>query len=374
LLAIIFSSVAPYISEILFIMAASLLDLVWPLLSYFSTMPYSLWVKGDVDIIGLLSATIAMLLLFYSAQLSVFVFRSHHQQAQKYARWSLRFAACLLFIPLVIPSKPISSTGDYQLTVLDVGQGSAAVIQTQNHTVVFDAGARFSDRLNAGSGVVIPYLRSQGIQKLDRLIISHGDADHIGGAQALLDEYPEVLLLGQDIESLQAKNKQLCLAGTKWRWDGVDFVFLSPLKGDISVTPSSKRNNHSCVLQVSSTSGSVLFTGDIEKKTEKRLLDKYGRQLASDVLLVPHHGSDTSSSVAFIHAVNPVLSVISVGYKNRYRLPNDRVTRRYDLANREQLQTDKTGALTIKMTAEPGLIIEKYREKAGKYWHHIGNQ
>ena len=127
------------------------------------------------------------------------------------------------------------------------------------------------------------------------------------------------------------------------------------------------------MLQVSSTSGSVLFTGDIEKKTEKRLLDKYGRQLASDVLLVPHHGSDTSSSVAFIHAVNPVLSVISVGYKNRYRLPNDRVTRRYDLANRERLQTDKIGALTIKMTAEPGLIIEKYREKAGRYWHHIGN-
>ena len=371
LLAIICSFLLPYFSDMFFSLAAALLDLIWPLLSYFSSLPYALWVRGDVDIIKLLLATTAMLLLFYSRPLSCAAFRYMNMPEYKYAVWSLRLVVCLLFVPLLTTDKAIFEKGEYQLTVLDVGQGSAAVIQTQNHVAVFDAGAKFSDRLNAGSGVVIPYLRSQGIQNLDRLIISHGDADHIGGAQAILDEYPETLLIGQDIENLQFGNKQLCVAGYKWHWDGVDFVFLSPENGDISVTQNGKRNNHSCVLQVISKSGSILFTGDIEKKTELHLLQKYGKQLASDILLVPHHGSNTSSSPGFIQAVNPKISLISVGYKNRYRLPNNRVMIRYDSDNRELVRTDKTGAITIRLTAKTGFNIEKYRENAGKYWHHI---
>jgi competence protein ComEC len=278
---------------------------------------------------------------------------------------------CLLFVPLLMTNKINLVAGDFQLSVLDVGQGSAAVIQTQNHVMVFDAGAKFSDRLNAGSGVVIPYLRSQGITELDRLIISHGDADHIGGAQALLDEYPGVFLIGQDIESLRAGRKQACTAGLKWRWDGVDFVFLSPDEEIISLTKKGKRNNHSCVLQVKARSGSVLLTGDIEKNIERKLVRKYHRQLASDILLVPHHGSNTSSSIAFIRAVNPKISFISVGYKNRYRLPSYKITARYETQGHGFLQTDRSGAIIIRFQQETAWNVVKYREHAARYWHHV---
>ena len=371
LLAIVCSFLFPALSDFLFIAAASSLDMAWTLLTYLSAMPNSLWVRGDVDVIDLLSTTAALLLLYFSGQISVSLFSKFNQQVQRYACWLLRLALCCLLLPVVITGKPGFDTGEYQLTVLDVGQGSAAVIQTKNHVAVFDTGAKFSERLNAGSGTVIPYLRSQGIKSLDRLIISHGDADHIGGAQAILDEYPAALVVGQDIGILQAGNKQLCSAGHRWRWDGVDFVFLSPETAEITTDPKDKRNAHSCVMQVSSSAGSVLFTGDIENKTENKLLDKYGAQLDSDILIVPHHGSKTSSSVSFIKAVDPVLSVISVGYKNRYRLPNSRVIARYDSMNSEWLQTDKTGAVTVRLSTEADLIIEKYRESAARYWHHI---
>ena len=274
-------------------------------------------------------------------------------------------------MPLLITQDQSISPGDFRLTVLDVGQGSAAVIRTLNHVAVFDSGAKFSDRLDVGSSVVLPYLRSQGINNIDRLIISHGDADHIGGAQAILDEFPEALLIGQDIGNIQAEHKQICSAGSHWQWDGVDFVFLSPTTSDAMLSEGNTRNNHSCVLRVVSESGSVLFTGDIEKKTERKLLEDYGNKLVSDILIVPHHGSNTSSSTASLRSVNPEMSIISVGYRNRYRLPNRQVIERYRAMDKRFLQTDKTGAITIKLEQGSGFSIEKYREKAAKYWHHM---
>jgi len=371
LLAIIFSLFWPTFSAILFTLAALLLDFIWPLLSYLASLPWALWVRGDVGVFKLLSVTAGMLLVFYAGQITAYLFKWRNQPLRPYASMSLRLLACLLLVPLLMTGRPQFAAGDFQLTMLDVGQGSAAVIQTQNHVLVFDAGAKFSDRLNAGSGVVIPYLRSQGMVTLDRLIISHGDADHIGGAQDILDQYPEVSLLGQDIENLHADKKQPCLAGLNWHWDGVDFLFLSPESESLPSSGKARRNNHSCVLRVSSSAGSVLFTGDIEKEIELQLLEKYGEQLASDILMVPHHGSKTSSSAGFIQAVNPEISLISVGYRNRYRLPSTRVLARYAAAGRAFLQTSSSGAISIKLISRRGMHIERYREKAGKYWHHV---
>lgn len=371
LLAIIFSLLWPSFSDLLFTLAAALLDFIWPLLSYLSTLPYALWVRGDVGIVELLAATVAMLLLFYAGQIVAYLSRSMAGPVSAHASGSLRLLACLLFVPLLSVQAPELERGDFQLTVLDVGQGSAAVIQTQNHVMVFDAGARFSDRLNAGSGVVIPYLRSRGISELHRLVISHGDADHIGGAQAILDEYPETFLIGQDMEKLRSATKQLCMAGFNWHWDGVDFIFLSPANEKPLSAGKGKRNNHSCVLQVRSASGSVLLTGDIEKDIEQQLVGGYGDRLDSDILVVPHHGSKTSSSNAFLRAVNAKIALISVGYKNRYRLPNKRVLARYEAQDRETLRTDKHGAITVRLVANEDIMVEKYRENAGKYWHHI---
>ena len=254
-----------------------------------------------------------------------------------------------------------------------MAQGSAAVIHTQNHTLVFDAGAKFSERLDVGSNVVIPYLRFQGISTLNQLVISHGDADHIGGAQAIIDEYPDLQLVGQDIDPLQAQNKQICQQGQAWQWDGVRFEFLSP-KMNKSQFNDKKRNDRSCVLQVSSRFGSVLLTGDIERNAERVLLEQYSNRLSSDVLVVPHHGSNTSSSLDFIRAVNPKISLISAGYNNRYKLPASKVVARYDSENKKTLITAKSGAIAVALTETNFLHIEQYRDKNAKYWHHFAAQ
>jgi competence protein ComEC len=379
LLAIICSFLFQDLAAVLFNLAATLLDFIWPLLSYLSAQPYAFWVKGDVDVIELILASTAMLLFYFSKDISRFAEirfnKSKSPTNTIFGYWSFRFFGCLLFIPIVTTDNSLLSEGEYQLTLLDVGQGSAAVIRTENHALVFDSGARFSEKMDAGSSVLIPYLRSQGIAKLDRIIISHGDMDHIGGAQTLMDSFPEADLLGQDIDSLVLQKtgtdkKQYCYAGMQWQWDGVEFTILSPEEITVSPAKTEKRNNHSCVLHVSSASGSVLLTGDIEKLVEYQLLRRYPDQLAADILMVPHHGSNTSSSQAFISVVNPKISLISVGYENRYKLPSRLVTARYEAINSELIRTDKSGAVTIKVLAEEGISVARYRETARKYWHH----
>jgi competence protein ComEC len=203
------------------------------------------------------------------------------------------------------------------------------------------------------------------------LIISHGDADHIGGAEAVLDAFPDVLVVGQDVDSLNTPKKQLCQQNMAWLWDDVYFVFLSPVMPD-SAFKAGKRNNRSCVLKVISRYGSALLTGDIEKSIERALVHNYAAQLASDILVVPHHGSNTSSNTDFIRAVNPKISLISVGYKNRYKLPSSKVIARYVSENRNFLTTSKDGAITIRVSEARSLIVERYREKEARYWHHNG--
>jgi len=395
LLAITCSFLSHGISDLLFELAAELLDFIWPVLSYLSEQPYTFWAKGGIDIVELLLASSAMLLLYFSREITGYLFirfvRSNTLTNRFPGYWTFRLLASLLFIPILTTAEPKLPKGDFQLTILDVGQGSAAVIRTQEHVAIFDSGARFSDKMDAGSSVLVPYLRSQGIDKLDRLIISHGDNDHIGGAQTVLDSFPEADLFGQDIDELVfhssgSNTKSSCYAGMWWYWDGVYFEFLSPEKTDVytpspgsipvtnvassPVSKQGKRNNHSCVLRVSSLSGSALFTGDIEKVVEDQLVRKYNDKLESDILIVPHHGSNTSSSLSFLEQVKPELSLISVGYKNRYRLPSRQVTARYDDLKSKLIETDKSGAVTIRLLSAEGISVDRYREKAGKYWHH----
>ena len=337
LLAILFSFMTTVVSDVLFEIAAVLLELVWPLLSSLSSQNFALWQYDGVGISGLLLASFSLLLFYFSSKISL----------QHY--WLLRclsviiFLAC--FLEMFVKTETALEQGEIQLTVLDVGQGSAAVIQTKNHTLLFDAGAKFSNKLDTGSNIIIPFLRAKKLQAIDTMVISHGDSDHIGGAQSLLDAYPDITLIGQDIKKLKFTNKQPCFFGLEWQWDGVNFKFLSPpMQGSenrikYKVEHKESRNNHSCVLRVSSSFGSILLTGDIENKVERRLLKKYQAQLASDVLIVPHHGSNTSSTMAFIDAVNPKLSIISVGYKNRYHLPNTKVLARYAIMLQAQIIT-----------------------------------
>ncbi|MBL4712506.1 MAG: DNA internalization-related competence protein ComEC/Rec2 [Gammaproteobacteria bacterium] len=371
LLAILCLLISPALSTLLFEFSAVLLEVVWPLLRYLSALPNAVLVKGDIGVFQVLIITMALLLIYFSKHITKLMVANDKSSRYRVTHYLLICAICLMIFPVLLSNRSVLSLAEYKLTLLDVGQGSSAVIQTKNHVMVFDTGAKFSDKFDAGTSVVIPYLRSQGIQSLHYLVVSHGDADHIGGAQVILDAFPETTVLGQDIEALQTNKKQLCLQGQKWHWDGVDFEILSPLANVSSAGRKQKRNNHSCVLRVSSAAGSVLFTGDIEASAERVLLSSHTGKLASDILIVPHHGSKTSSSDRFIKAVNPALALLSVGYKNKYRLPNNKILARYLSKKITVMRTDKNGAVTVMFALNKPFVAESYRLSDKKYWHHV---
>ena len=247
--------------------------------------------------------------------------------------------------------------GELSVDVLDVGQGTSVVLRTRSHTVVYDAGPSFG-RHDAARSVIIPFLQYHGIDEIDTLLISHGDNDHIGGAASLIDRMTVHRLAGQQTVSLQHDHRTGCIAGQGWQYDNVHFELLSP--------PSDDRyrsdNDMSCVLKVTTSHGSVLLTGDIEDAAERALLAAYdGSGLEADILLVPHHGSDTSSSQAFVDAVDADYAVITAGYRNRYRLPAADVLRRYRETGSQVIITGHSGAVSFRITSEGGSAPARYR-------------
>ncbi|WP_297808196.1 DNA internalization-related competence protein ComEC/Rec2 [uncultured Methylophaga sp.] len=252
----------------------------------------------------------------------------------------------LLILPIAFyqPARP--AEGHLHFSLLDVGQGLAAVIETRRHTLVFDTGPRYSARFNTGSAVVAPFLQSRGITEVDRLIVSHGDNDHIGGVEGLKQHIVVADILTSDRQALT--DARICEAGQQWQWDGVQFDILLP-----GSNQSGSDNDRSCVLQVRADNIDVLLPGDIEKDSEQRLLRSYGSKLNSDILVVPHHGSATSSGMDFIQAVDPHYALFAVGYRNRYQFPKKRVVARYQQQGSVIMRTDYDGALLFDGSAQP---------------------
>lgn len=220
------------------------------------------------------------------------------------------------------------------------------MIETRRHTQVFDTGPRYSARFNSGSAVVAPFLQSRGISEIDRLIVSHGDNDHIGGVEGLKQHIAVADIVTSDRQALT--DARICEAGQQWQWNGVTFHMLLPSKGQ-----GGSDNDRSCVLQVRADNIDVLLPGDIEKDNEQRLLRSYGNKLKSDILVVPHHGSATSSGKAFIEAVSPQYALFAVGYRNRYQFPKKRVEARYQQQGSVIMRTDYDGALLFNGSAQP---------------------
>lgn len=284
-----------------------------------------------------------------------------------------------LGLPLVVPAlwwpaaRP--AEGGFELWALDVGQGTAVVVRTARHTLVYDAGPRYSPESDAGQRVLLPWLRSRG-EPLDRLVLSHQDSDHIGGAQALLLAYPQAAMLASLPPSHalwgQAQGpQQLCLAGQSWVWDGVSFEVLYP--GSADLDPKLKPNARSCVLRVHSGPVSALLTGDIEAPQEAELLARWpAEQLASTVLLVPHHGSKTSSTPALLDVAQPRWALIQAGYLNRYGHPAAPVLARYAQRGIALRQSATCGAARWESTNPERMHCE--REVAPRYWQHNGLQ
>ncbi len=273
-----------------------------------------------------------------------------------------RWLGLFLLVPLAInkPEKP--NDGEWQLTLLDVGQGLAVAVQTANHWLIYDTGGKFSAKNDSGLTVLLPFLHWHGVDKVDTLMVSHGDNDHIGGAASLLQAMPVSEIFTSVPQQLSDYQASACRAGQSWFWDGVRFTVLSP-----GSAPMASDNDKSCVLKIDNNHASVLLTGDIERQAEMALVSSYGEALRADILLAPHHGSKTSSSTSFLQAVKPTTVLIPAGYRNPFGHPHAKVLRRYHDHGANWLNTADSGAIIV--TSEPnGVSVQTWRQIAGKYW------
>ena len=279
--------------------------------------------------------------------------------------------------PLFIVVTLLPPPDEFRVVVLDVGQGLAVLVQTHAHALLYGTGPRFNEAADAGNRIVAPMLRATGVSRLDALVLSHQDNDHSGGAISLMQTVP----VGWIASSLPSGHPILraheehggstrrCLAGDRWSWDGVEFQMLHPVAANYA-NPKLKSNDLSCVLRVWNSAGSALLTGDIEARTEIDLVRRDAAALQADLLVVPHHGSRTSSTPAFIDAVHPSVAAFTPGYRNRFQHPRPEVVERYVAGGAAIYRTDYDGALTLDF-GEGGPQARREREHDAHYWREL---
>lgn len=316
------------------------LDRLWDGLTILAHIP--LWTGGNPGIGATVAALIGVALVL--------------------APWPLpgRWMGGLCLLPMLFVHRPGPALREMDCTLLDVGQGLAAVVRTRHHVLVFDTGPRFGVNFDTGKAVVVPFLRAAGIDHVDRLVVSHGDNDHIGGAVSLRRLLPVGKVLSGVPRRLHGAVS--CHAGQAWWWDGVRFRMLSPT----AARPMS-HNNHSCVLQVDSRYGSLLLPADIEARRERELVARVGRGLRAQVLVAAHHGSNTSSTPVFLDVVRPQWVLVPAGYHNRYHHPHPAVLARLHKRGVRMAGSADSGAITVRFRPN-GLSVSRYRVDFARYW------
>ena len=268
-----------------------------------------------------------------------------------------KIAFILAAVALLQPIDKITQD-EVVITTLDVGQGLSHVVRTQNHVLVFDAGARYRSGFNMGEAVITPYLKSHQVDSIDLVVISHGDNDHIGGLNGLSKAVP----INEIVSSVPEKVSSIasrCQDKASWNWDGVVFKMLN-------ISHNFSGNNGSCVLKISNSNHSIILTGDIEKKAEKHLVNTWGNKLKADVLISPHHGSKTSSSELFLTTVSPRFVIVSSGYKNQFNHPANTILDRYKAHGIAILNTNCSGQIEVKLNNE--ITISHYRQEEKRYY------
>ncbi len=345
LLAISIMLIHPPWSQHLWQLADWLIAGLWWSLQWLADLPVALWQSASLPLSIIVLSLLAFIWLMAPRG------------------WPARWLGLLLLLPLLFyqPARP--DKGNVWLTVLDVGQGLAAVIETENKTLLFDTGPQFGD-FNTGDAVVLPFLQHRGVKQLDMMVISHGDNDHIGGAAAIIQSLP-VTSIRSSVPA-QLPDAKACLVGQNWQWDDVHFQFLHPAEN-----ASGSANERSCVLKISSDFGSVLLTGDIEKQAEASLINHDKYSLPADILLVGHHGSRSSSSTAFIDAVSPQIALIASGFNNRYRFPAAEVVQRFQDRQIPLLNTADSGALLVKLDSSAPITALRWRQQQQRLWRSV---
>ena len=290
----------------------------------------------------------------------------------------LRLLGLPLLLPVLLWQPERMAAGQFEVLAADIGQGNAVLVRTASHALLYDTGPRYSNDGDAGQRVLVPLLRALG-ERLDVLMLSHRDSDHIGGAPAVLAMQPQAAFYSsvEDAHPLQVLHSATrCAAGQQWTWDGVDFQVLHPDAADYGVGGTAPKSNAmSCVLRVSNGVRTALLVGDIEAAQEARLVATLAANatsqslLKADLLLVPHHGSKTSSSPAFLDAVAPRIALVQAGYRNRFNHPVPVVVARYEARHIQLVRSTICGAATWRSTFAENMACQ--RETGLRYWHHV---
>lgn len=343
LVGVVFLGVWPWLGALLLKLAAWVMSVVWLLMQYLAGFSIAHVPTPEPTLLAVVMACLGALWLMLPRRMP--------------ARW----LGAVLLLPLFMRPPSGIPAGGFNLALLDVGQGLSAVVRTAQHTLVYDAGPAFSES-DTGQLVVIPWLQSRGVGTPDLTIISHGDNDHAGGLRSLRAVWPDMPVLTS--APGRVAGSQRCARGQHWDWDGVHFEILSP-----DADNRRAGNDASCVLQVSGTGGNALLVGDLMRDGERRLVQRDLAHLSSDVLVVPHHGSRTSSSAEFVEAVAPHFALVPVGYRNRWGFPNQEVLQRYRQAGASVLDTVSSG--TVEMRLWPGqesVVASRWRLDHARFW------
>ncbi|HJR73100.1 MAG TPA: DNA internalization-related competence protein ComEC/Rec2 [Luteimonas sp.] len=268
--------------------------------------------------------------------------------------------ALLLWLPLLWPQRALPKLGEVELTTIDVGQGLSVLVRTSGHALLYDIGPAVRDGYDAGERAVLPALRAMGVRKLDRIVVSHADNDHAGGLEAVRRALPTDDTFAPSGAGIAQSRP--CLAGDEWRWDGVRFRILHPPR-DFPYLG----NEASCVLRIEAAHGAALLTGDIGEVIERRLLREAPAAVRADAVWVAHHGSRGSSDPVFVAATGARYAVVSAGYGNRFKHPNQAVVERWRKAGAEVATTFDSGALQVRLTAD-GITLTARRRQVSRLW------
>jgi competence protein ComEC len=340
-------TVVPVLGEPVLRLAEWILSGLWPMLEWFARPDTVQWTQHAPVAWTVPLAAIGAVLLLAPRGMP--------------GRWT---GAVWLAPALLIAPAP-KAEGEFELTLLDVGQGLAAAVTTREHTLVFDTGARFGPDFDAGAAVLIPYLRHDGVRTVDLLILSHGDNDHIGGADSLAGAIGVGRVLSSVPEKIRQWPADRCVAGASWNWDGVSFRLLNPSPAD-----GFSGNDASCVLLIDNGNGRALLTADIQAGAEAALVRRYADGLRAAILVAPHHGSKTSSTPAFVAAVGPRYVLFPAGYRNRWGFPHPKVVERYAATGAHLYSSAEHGAISVRVPRTGGVPSPvTYRQERARYWH-----
>jgi competence protein ComEC len=345
LIGTVAAMIDPSLGAPLLKLPALLLDAGWPVLEWLAQRPLAVWHAPQPSLPVFLALLAGVSLLSLPTI------------------WPLRFTGVLLCLPMMFYRAPTPAPGTFELTVLDVGQGLAAVVRTHSRTLVYDTGPAYPSGRSAAELAVLPFLRNRDVRGIDLLMVSHGDQDHSGGLSELLAAMPVRAVATGPSVAFHDSARIGCHRGQHWQWDGVRFTVLHPDSEGQTLARSG--NDSSCVLLIQGHGGNALLTGDIEIDAERRLLAR-GLPRA-EVVVAPHHGSDTSSSSLFVAAVRPDVTIFSTGYRNRWNFPRPAVLARWREVGARCYETAASGAITV--TFEPtGLQVREQRHTQRRYW------